>query len=342
MRSFSSYIKGCKNKSFTAIVFIIVFLFIAAAWFAFNFINFHTVIENSIYRSAQLTDNELKEIINNYQVRSILNLRGINEDSSWYRFEKSIAEERGINYYTIDLSAKELPPVKELNRLVHFLTHAPKPLLLHCHAGADRAGMVSALALVILNDTPLASAKYQFSWRYRVIPWKSSIGNLFFSRYEEWLAATGKHHSKDVMLSWINYHYRDAQGNVAICSDSVNNVRFARHRKNDKRAYVTIKHPDVPLVVKGWAFDGRTLQKANGLVVSIEGIGNNAVEYLYERPDVAKVYDFREKNRTVYLLGWRAVIQGIQTEGCHQIIYTIGEERIKMPYSESICFSHQR
>ena len=47
--------------------------------------NFHAITEGEAYRSAQLRGDKLEYYIRRYNIKSILNLRGTNPDSDWYR-----------------------------------------------------------------------------------------------------------------------------------------------------------------------------------------------------------------------------------------------------------------
>jgi len=42
----------------------------------------------------------------------------------------------------------------------------PKPFVLHCKSGADRAGLVSALYLIVIKKLSVAEAKKQLSFKY--------------------------------------------------------------------------------------------------------------------------------------------------------------------------------
>ena len=56
----------------------------------YAFDNFHVVIEERIYRSAQLSENRLQKIIAKKKLKTIINLRGKNEEKKWYAIEKKI------------------------------------------------------------------------------------------------------------------------------------------------------------------------------------------------------------------------------------------------------------
>ena len=47
--------------------------------------NFRTVSPGLVYRSGQLTEKQLMEYTKEYGIRSVLNLRGRNEQSDWWK-----------------------------------------------------------------------------------------------------------------------------------------------------------------------------------------------------------------------------------------------------------------
>ncbi len=57
-------------------------------------INFHVVSEGKVYRSAQLSAGKLSDYIQKYGIKSILNLREI-DDERWYREEIAVAKRFG-------------------------------------------------------------------------------------------------------------------------------------------------------------------------------------------------------------------------------------------------------
>ena len=85
------------------IILIIVFYY----FYAFD--NFHVVVGEKIYRSAQLSENKLKKVLVKKKLKTIINLRGKNEGKKWYAKEKKIAEDNNIQYYSFRFVAHSLP-----------------------------------------------------------------------------------------------------------------------------------------------------------------------------------------------------------------------------------------
>ena len=91
-----------------------------------------------------------------------------------------IAKKNDVSVYNLGISPLSLPHVEKLDSIVEALLTVDQPVLIHCHAGADRAGFVSALALAIETDAPISYLKEQFSWRYLGGPVPDHVGELFF------------------------------------------------------------------------------------------------------------------------------------------------------------------
>ena len=136
---------------------LILILLSVASYVYFTF-TVHPVIQNTVYRSAQLSGNNLQKNINTYQFKSIINLRGKDKEE-WYQTESKISKKNNIKLYNVRLSAIKLPVSTEIDSLVHILQTAEKPILLHCKGGADRTGMASALVLSIEKDASLQEMK---------------------------------------------------------------------------------------------------------------------------------------------------------------------------------------
>jgi protein tyrosine phosphatase (PTP) superfamily phosphohydrolase (DUF442 family) len=76
-------------------------------------------------------------------VKAILNLRGATEYGS-YLLEREACKTAGIE----------------------LVARLPRPFLMHCKSGADRAGFAAALYLLLQGELPAEEAGRQLSWRY--------------------------------------------------------------------------------------------------------------------------------------------------------------------------------
>ncbi|NCV20118.1 MAG: protein tyrosine phosphatase [Rhodobacterales bacterium] len=108
--------------------------------------NFHEISEG-VYRANQPSPSHLKSY-KKLGVKSVLSLRG-RANQSYDLFEDEYCKRLGLNLIYIQV-----------------LRELPKPLVLHCKSGADRAGLVSALYLLAERKQPVSEAKKQLSFKY--------------------------------------------------------------------------------------------------------------------------------------------------------------------------------
>ena len=94
------------------------------------------------------------------------------------------------------MSSKKFPSIVKLRKLVNILRTAPKPILIHCKAGADRTGLASAIVL-ILHDYSIQKVTYQYSYHDLALSFNSA-GKLVIPYYLCWLK---RHHLKRLRKS---------------------------------------------------------------------------------------------------------------------------------------------
>jgi protein tyrosine/serine phosphatase len=136
--------------------------------------NFHAVEEGVIYRSAQLSGNALSSRIREHGLRSVINLRGTNPGKAWYDEEIKASSTAGVQHVDFGLSSARELTDEQIEKLTALLRDAPRPLLIHCEAGADRSGLASALYKLLVAKRPAEEATGQLSFRYGHFPW---LGN---------------------------------------------------------------------------------------------------------------------------------------------------------------------
>ncbi|MCL4490850.1 MAG: dual specificity protein phosphatase family protein [Nitrospirae bacterium] len=146
--------------------------------------NFHAITPGEAYRSAQLDRDELEYYIKKHNIRSILNLRGENPDAQWYTEEKQVSAEHNVMHYDIALSASSEPSREDIQKLIKIFKSAPRPVLIHCLAGADRSGLAAAMWKVVVDKETKAEAAKQLSILYGHLPiGKTSAMDRFFRKW---------------------------------------------------------------------------------------------------------------------------------------------------------------
>ena len=148
--------------------------------------NVREVVPGRFYRSAQLSGFTLRNALEKNGIRSVINLRGPRKEG-FYRSEMDVCRALGVAHYDVSLSAVHLPPPAGMRALLDDLDRAPKPVMVHCQGGSDRAGLVSTLYEVIYEGVPLDRAEAeQLTWRYGHLAFtKTRAMDRFFDLYRQ-------------------------------------------------------------------------------------------------------------------------------------------------------------
>jgi protein tyrosine/serine phosphatase len=170
-------------------------VFIGLGWLihytsTFRFtMNFHEVDAGKLYRSAQLTPAELEDVIREKGIKTVINLRGLNDLSPWYIEQKAIVEKMGAVQLDLSTSAAAVNHPDRINRLNEFFATAERPILVHCRQGADRTGEAVAMyAVDYMGQSPAAAAEEHLSFAYWHVDLFKPAKRIFASRYQgrEW------------------------------------------------------------------------------------------------------------------------------------------------------------
>ncbi len=131
--------------------------------------NFHVVVPGELCRSGQMEPDALRAALAREGVRTVVNLRGHQDGAGWYEQESAILAAAGVRLIDFPLSAGEVLSAARMDELVGHLRRGPAPVLVHCRAGADRAGLAAGLYLAATGRSP-EEARAQLSWRYGHFP----------------------------------------------------------------------------------------------------------------------------------------------------------------------------
>ncbi len=150
-------------------------LFLWLAWIAYFLLlqasgNFHEVVPGEVYRAAQPSPEKVAAYASRYHIRSILNLRGPNPGKPWYDREVAAAQAANIQLIDVPILSRKALTREQVEALIETMKNAPKPLLIHCQAGANRTGLASALYLAAISKEDEFTAQGQLSPYYGHIP----------------------------------------------------------------------------------------------------------------------------------------------------------------------------
>lgn len=135
-------------------------------------------------------------------IKTIINLRGKNNLSA-NRLSSAACRKHGIKLIEFRLSSSR-PPTREMIHAARDLFEQVEyPLLLHCKSGADRAGLMSTLYLILSEGQSVSYARKQLHWRYGHFRMsKTGILDCFFDNYES------DHADEPIdFLSWVDEKY---------------------------------------------------------------------------------------------------------------------------------------
>jgi protein tyrosine/serine phosphatase len=151
---------------------LLILAFVAAViGFEFYTGNQHTSIEGELYRSGQPTGEDIERLTAKYGIKSIINLRGDNSGSDWYEEEVATAKALGLAHFDFRMKAAHELTNEQAFALIDLMQKAPKPLLIHCRAGADRTGLAAALYVAAVSKGGEEAAENQLSLRYGHLPY---------------------------------------------------------------------------------------------------------------------------------------------------------------------------
>lgn len=139
--------------------------------------NFHEILPGRYYRSAQLSGDALGEYIDQYKIKTVINLRGEHVGTPWYDAEASATASRGTTLVNFPMSALKELKAEDVQGLLGILKAAQQPVLVHCASGADRTGLASVIFLQQVAGIDEETAEWQLS------PIYGHIGLPFLGAY---------------------------------------------------------------------------------------------------------------------------------------------------------------
>jgi protein tyrosine/serine phosphatase len=158
-------------------------IFVDHGIFRLFYLNRHSV-DGRLFRAAQPWPHQIARFAREGG-QSIVYLRGGKEHGSW-PLEKEAAEAHGLAIEEFTARSREAPSKEALLEAADFFERLRYPALIHCKSGADRAGFVAALYVLVHLKRPAAEAMRQLDARYGHFRWsKTGILDRFFEAYRD-------------------------------------------------------------------------------------------------------------------------------------------------------------
>lgn len=140
-------------------------------------------IAPGVYRSSQPWPHQLRALARQ-GLRTVINLRAMPEHQGSFVLEQETCAAHGIRLLQFRMRSRDVPHPQEVHAFAALLGEIEYPVLLHCKSGADRAGLASALVLLLREHAAPAVAARQLSLRYgHVRQAKTGILDYFLQRY---------------------------------------------------------------------------------------------------------------------------------------------------------------
>ncbi len=121
-------------------------------------------IAPGVIRSNHPTKRRLRRLRDG-GLRSVLSLRG-SDPSAHNATERIWCEELGLTLHAVAMNDRRAPAAETLIEVIETFRRVERPFLIHCKSGADRAGLVSAMYLMTVENVPVAEARRMLSWRH--------------------------------------------------------------------------------------------------------------------------------------------------------------------------------
>jgi protein tyrosine/serine phosphatase len=171
-------------------------------------------VGQKVLRSAQPAPHDIARLARG-GIRTIVNLRG-DRDCGSYRLEKAACDRHGIRLVDFPAKSREAPPRAFFHDAKRLFESIEYPMLMHCKSGADRAGLMSVLYLILAEGRPAEEATRHLSLYYGHIRHAATgVLDSIFAAYIE--------HNRRMpiaFLDWIDAFYDPKQLKAKFVSRS--------------------------------------------------------------------------------------------------------------------------
>ena len=151
--------------------------------------NFHEVTPGQFYRSAQLTPEELQEVIDQYGIKTVISLRGASPKSPWFHSQMEVLNKNNVAFESFGWKTEAYPQTDDLQDYLKALKKVEYPVLVHCRSGADRTGLATTLyAIEVLGMEKQKAVDEYLNTKYLHLSFFQPAQKDFMSKYKgyEW------------------------------------------------------------------------------------------------------------------------------------------------------------
>jgi protein tyrosine phosphatase (PTP) superfamily phosphohydrolase (DUF442 family) len=156
-------------------------------------------ISDEAWRSNQPTPGRIAAAAKN-GIKTIINLRGPRNDGGW-RLENEACQNHGLTLVDFTIRSRAVPDAATIHAAKTLFENVEYPILMHCKSGADRAGIMAALYLLLRQSASLDEASKQLSFKYlHVRQAKTGLLDIFLETYRPFEA------SGMSFIGWVDQH----------------------------------------------------------------------------------------------------------------------------------------
>lgn len=101
-----------------------------------------------LYRSATLPPEQLADVVDEYGIRTVVNLRSVGENASgdWHAREADVLAQRGVELIDLPVNSGWYPPDESLEGWLDVLEDENAgPILVHCEYGVIRTSLMVSI-----------------------------------------------------------------------------------------------------------------------------------------------------------------------------------------------------
>ena len=160
--------------------------------------NLHRISDEA-WRSNQPTPGRVAKAAR-MGIKTIINLRGPRDDGGW-RLENEACQDHSITLIDFTIRSRAVPDKDNILAAKALFDSVAYPVLMHCKSGADRAGIMAALYLLLRQGADIDTAAKQLSFRFlHVRQAKTGLLDAFLNSYRPFEAQNIS------FLDWVEHH----------------------------------------------------------------------------------------------------------------------------------------
>lgn len=139
-------------------------------------------LDEMMWRSNQPSPKQVAQIAK-MGIKNIVNLRGARQVGTW-QLEAEACAAHNIRLYDFTARSRAAPDKQMLFDARELFASLEGPSLMHCKSGADRAGLMAALYMLVVKSVGARTALEQLSFKYlHVKQAKTGLLDAFLSAY---------------------------------------------------------------------------------------------------------------------------------------------------------------